>query len=112
MEYKVKGTMATICPTETGTTKAGKEWKKLIFTVTNNDGYEGREMLYAFEVFGAEKVENFAKYNKEGSEVEVKFDIRTNEYNGKYYTSLAAFRVDKLESTPQPIEEDSDQLPF
>jgi hypothetical protein len=127
MSYEVKGVLRKVLPIQSGTSKAsGKEWKKLSFVAVNNDGYEGREQLYCFEIFGAEKVDNFIKYNQEGSEVVVKFDIRTNEYNGNYYTSLAAFnvqsgeRVEQASHTanvkpkPQPIVDDVDDeiLPF
>ena len=119
MEYKVKGTLSKILAGEAGTTKAGKDWKKITFTLINNDGYEGREMLYSFEIFGTEKVDNFIKYNKEGSAVEVMFNIQVNEWKGKYYTSLQAWkvmageRVEQAAQTPQPIEdEESEILPF
>ena len=102
MSYEVKGKLKKVLPVQTGTPKAGGEdWKKVSFVVTNNEGYEGREQLFCFEIFGAEKVDNFNKYNKEGSEVLVKFEIRTNEYQGKYYTSLSAYRVDSGERVEQ-----------
>lgn len=119
MEYKVKGTIDKVLDVQTGITKAGKEWKKLTFTITNNEGYEGCEMLYSFEVFGAEKVENFEKYNKVGQNVEVNFNVQTNEWNDKFYTSLQAWkvmageRVEQSAETPQLVEEEgSDSLPF
>lgn len=112
---QVKGTIKTITEVQTGQTKDGSEWKKITFVVANNDGYNGEEQLYAFEIFGAEKVDNFLKYNNVGSIVDVDFNIRTNEYNGKYYTSLQAWKVYKENATqaPQPItEEVEDEDPF
>ena len=100
-EFKVKGHIKTIMPIETGTSKAGKEWSKLNFVVTNNEGYEGREQIYCFQIFGQERVDTFLKYNSEGIEVEVKFDIQTNEYNGKYFTNLSAFHVTQGERVEQ-----------
>jgi hypothetical protein len=102
MSYEVKGKLKKVLPVQTGTPKAGGEdWKKVSFVVANNEGYEGREQLFCFEIFGAEKVDNFNKFNKEGSEVSVKFEIRTNEYQGKYFTSLSAYRVDSGERVEQ-----------
>jgi single-stranded DNA-binding protein len=102
MSYEVKGKLKKVLPVQTGTPKAGGEdWKKVSFVVSNQGGYEGREQLFCFEIFGAEKVDNFNKFNKEGSEVLVKFEIRTNEYQGKYYTSLSAYRVDSGERVEQ-----------
>jgi hypothetical protein len=114
MENTVKGTLSKILAGEAGTSKDGKGWKKITFTVANNDGYEGREMLYAFEIFGTEKVDNFIKYNKEGSAVEVMFNIQVNEWQGKYYTSLQAWKVMSVERVEQATAtiEETDDLPF
>lgn len=128
MEYKEKGTIKTVLPVESGTSQSGKEWKKLNFVISNNGGYEGAEQIFAFEIFGGEKVDNFEKYNKVGQEVEVSFNIRVNEWKGKYYTSLQAWKVmsgERVEQgtyTPtQPVAQaqehvedidGSDSLPF
>ncbi len=120
MEYKVNGTLSKILPIESGTSKAGDEWQKVSFIVTNSDGYEGREQNYCFQIFGIEKVENFQKYNQEGATVEVKFNIRTNEWKGKYYTELQAYRVESSDyETPtkeqvavDSVDDGSDSLPF
>jgi len=125
MNETIKGTIKVILDVQSGTAKAtGNEWKKQNFVVSNNDGYEGREQIFCFEVFGAEKVENLTKYNNVGSEVEVSFNIKTNEYQGKYYTSLQAWKIQSMSSgnsTPEStnpaetfvaeVTDDSD-LPF
>lgn len=101
MEYEVKGTIKTILPVESGTSKAGKEWKKVNFILANNEGYEGREQIFCFQIFGGEKVDNFIKHNQEGESVKVKFNIRTNEFNNKYFTNLEAWRVESGEAVEQ-----------
>jgi len=111
---KAIGIIKTISDIQKGTSKAGKDWQKLTFTITNNEGYEGREQIFAFEVFGDEKVDNFTKYNKVGQNVEVSFNIQTNEWKGKYYTSLQAWKVFTVkEETATPTEApEIDTLPF
>ena len=111
MNETIKGTIKQLLEVQSGTSKAGKDWKKQTFIVSNNEGYEGKEQIFAFEMFGAEKVDNLSKYNKVGDKVEVSFNIQTDEYNGKYYTSLQAWKV--MSSTPQEIvAEVNDDLPF
>lgn len=112
MNETIKGTVKQLLEVQSGVAKSsGNEWKKQIFIVANNDGYEGKEQIFAFEIFGAEKVENLSKYNKVGDKVEVSFNIQTNEYNGKYYTSLQAWKV--MSATPAEIKaEPTDDLPF
>ena len=60
----------------------------------------------------------------QGDEVEVSFNVRGNEYNGKYYVNLQAWRLNKSsgESAPseqapsepdfEPVGDDDDDLPF
>jgi hypothetical protein len=114
-ELKLNGKIKTICDVQTGTSASG-EWKKVTFVIANNDGYEGREQIFAFEIFGAEKVEDFIKYNKVDREVEVSYNIRTSEYSGKYYTSLAAWKIfgaSAGETAAQPaVQVEESDLPF
>lgn len=115
-ELSIQGTLKEFLPLKSGESKNGGEWQSQDFIVSNNDGYEGAEQLFCFNVFGEDKIEKLKQYNKEGDQVTVKFNIRTNEYNGNYYTKLAAWRVEKAEgeATPQASstsEADSD-LPW
>ena len=121
-ELTITGKIKTLLAVESGTAKAtGNEWQKQNFIVSNNDGYEGKEQIFCFEVFGQEKVENLTKFNKVGDNVKVQFNIGTNEWKGKYFTSLSAWRIEKLETAPATppnapaevsTEVDSEPLPF
>ena len=104
-ELKITGTIKSIGETQSGTSKSGKDWKKLSFQVANNSGYEGKEAIFSFDLFGEEKVEKFLKYNKQGSEVDVKFNIECREWEGKYFTNLAAWSVFKADDG-KPTEAD------
>ena len=117
-DLKLTGNIKTVTDVTEGTGKDGKTWKKLTFVVSNNDGYEGAEAIFAFDVFGSEKVEEWLKYNKVGKAVEVSYNIRTNEWKGKYFTSLQAwktFGAGAAETvTPENtvVETVEDDLPF
>ena len=113
-ENVITGTIKSIGATQSGTSKAGKPWKKLSFQVTNNSGYEGKEALFSFDLFGEEKVEKFLKYNKQGSEVDVKFNIECREWEGKYFTNLSAWSVFKAEGEepPAPDPATEEDAPF
>ena len=124
MSFKVIGKISKVLGKQEGTSKAGKEWVKQSFVVSNNDGYEGKEVIYCFEIFGGEKVNKFNEFNKEGDTVDVNFSINTNEWEGKYYTTLSAYGVFKSKETtetPAPqfetvskdeLNEDDTDLPF
>ena len=102
----ITGTIKLIGETKTGTSKAGKAWSKLSFLIANNSGYEGKEAIFSFDLFGEDKVEKFLKYNKVGAEVDVKYNIECREWEGKYFTNLAAWSVFKAdaEATPEVAE--------
>jgi len=124
MSLEITGEIKKFLDVEKGIGKtSGKEWEKQNYIVSNNDGYEGKEQLFCFEVFGAENVEKLTKFNNVGDNVKVSFNIGTNEFNGKYYTSLKSWRVDKLDenATNPPIlatvtsdlnDSEPDDLPF
>ena len=90
--FKLKGKIEKFLDVESGTSKQGKEWSKQCYLLRTDNEYTP---TYCFEVFGVEKVENLTKYNKVGDLVDVTFSINVNEWNGKYYTSLSSFRIDK-----------------
>ena len=99
---------------ESGTSKAsGKAWKKLTFVGETQEQYNN---LYAFELFGEEKVDNFVKYNKVGDVVDVDFNVSTREWEGRYFTSLSAWKVFKANAeaaqVPSPADDPANDLPF
>lgn len=117
MSLEVTGKIEKYLDVQEGTTKGGEQWKKQSFLVRTDEKYNN---LYSFELFakgdGLDKIDNLLKYNKEGDVVKVSFNVSTNEYNGKYYTSLSAWRVDngkQSEGTASnTVAEVVDDLPF
>jgi hypothetical protein len=105
---KVTGKITKVLDTQKGTSAAGKDWQKLSFILETTEDYNN---LYCFDVFGDEKVEQFLKYNKD-----VNFNVQTNEYKGKYYTSLQSWKIFKAEAgeetASEVAQEEEDDLPF
>lgn len=124
MSLEVTGKLIKFLPLEEVESKSGTQWVKQQFIVQTEAQYNN---LYCFEVFGNEKVENLTKYQKEGDNVTVEFNVNTNEYKGKYYTSLSAWKISKVNSNgiqsphvpqdnnnfpPPAMSDDDDSLPF
>ena len=110
--FETSGKLEKFLPVESGTSKAGKEWKKQSFIVKTEDEYNN---TYCFEVFGDEKVEQFVKFNRVGQNVDVDFNVKTNEWKGKYFTSLSAWKIFKAEveeTAPEVAQNEEDDLPF
>jgi hypothetical protein len=113
MSLELSGTIKSISEVEQGTSKAGKDWKKQTFVISNNEGYNDSEQIFAFEVLGEEAVANLTKYNKVGDVVKVNFNIRTNEWKDKFYTSLNSWRIEKAENTQTAETKQAvEDLPF
>ena len=115
---KITCKITRVLPTLEGTSKDGKYWKKLSFVAETTEKYNN---LYCFDVFGEEKVDNFLKYNKVGQDVDVEFNIKTNEWKERFYTSLDAWKIFKADSTETPgadpvaspiAEEEDNDLPW
>lgn len=112
----VTGVITKILPIEQGVSKAsGKEWQKLSFILETDEQYNN---VYCFEVFGAEKVEDFTQRYNVGNTVKVEFNVNTNEWNGKYFTSLSMWLMEPVgqQSAPPndapPAGKEQDNLPF
>tara|TARA_Y100000401_G_scaffold69819_1_gene55966 strand:- start:3313 stop:3672 length:360 start_codon:yes stop_codon:yes gene_type:complete len=103
-DLSLKGEITKIAKLETGTSKAGKEWKKLGFVITTEGDYP--KDVY-FTVFGEEKTSNFMTYNRVGQIVEVFFNINAREFNNKWYTDLGAWKIvsEKITESTTPVTE-------
>ena len=127
MSLSVKGKISQILQVESGTSKAGKEWKKQSFVIDTGAQYNP---LVCFSLFGEEKISLLANLTG-GQEVEVAFNVSSREFNGKWYHNIDAWKIDAVGSQsggdmpPPPSEEpislntadlsaddDDDDLPF
>ena len=67
-------------------------FQKVEFVITTNDEKYPQDIKFDIT---QDKVDDFLKYNKVGKDVDVSFNIRGNEYKGKHYVSLNAWKVFK-----------------
>ena len=106
MSYKVEGTVVTIGETQS----------------FGNNGFCKREIV--LDIQGDSKYENVASFEvvkdkcaeldnvKVGSKIEIEFDLRGREYNGRYFTNLHAWRWSSLEDQNIPVPAGVDEVPF
>ena len=88
----ISGKIIAILPMQGGTSKSGNEWKKQDYILETHDQYPKK---VCFNLWG-EKVDQFAIQS--GEELTVSFDIESREFNGKWYTNINAWKVDRVES--------------
>lgn len=94
------GKIIAVLPPRGGISKSGNEWKVQEYVIEDHGQYP-RKMC--FDVFGAEKIEQF--HIQEGEELTVSFDVDAREYQGRWYNSIRAWKVDRVAAQtvqPQP----------
>lgn len=109
MSYTTKGKITSISEVKEHDNGA----KSLSYQLTSDEQYNN---LYSFDMYkGADHVEhidNFLKYNKVGDTVEVEWNVRRNEYQSKYYTSLPSWKCTKQTQETVAEQTQEDDLPF
>jgi hypothetical protein len=97
MSFKVSGKITSITDVKTLDNGA----KLLDFNIDTNEKYNN---IFSFNVYKsadyADQVEKFTTYNQVGDLVTVEFNVKTREWEGKYFTNLSCWRVDKINELP------------
>lgn len=112
MKYTVKGTIKEI-----GEKKELSNGATVLEYVVNHVSENGWETPFKMEMYNKperiEYLDNFLKYNKVGDSVEVEFDVKGREYEGKVYNSLSHWSCKKPDNQPiDGIPAEKDDLPF
>lgn len=89
------GKIIAVLPERSGTSKNGKDWKLAQYVLETQEQYPKRML---FEVFGDDKISQFAI--KEGEVVTVSFDVDAREYQGRWYNTIRAWKVNRGAQEP------------
>ena len=84
----ITGTITQSLPEQSGTSQAGKPWKKKEYILETIDTNFPKKVCFNF--FG-EKVDQFPL--EIGKQYTVSIDIESREYNGRWYTNVNAFKA-------------------
>ena len=113
MELKINGRVKLIMDLQSW----DSGFTKREFVITTNEQYPQDVKLECIK----DKT-NLLEGLAEGDEVEVSFNVRGNEYNGRYYVNLQAWKLQKQDdgmnqAAPpapdfEPVGDDDDDLPF
>lgn len=123
MALSVKGKIIHILDPQSGTSQAGKDWKKQEFVIETEEQFPRK---VCFTLFG-EKSELINQFSI-GDDVEVAFNLESREYNGRWFHNINAWKIDKLSNNtdqggippefdaanipPEPAEGEAGDLPF
>ena len=94
---EITGKIIQVLPEVGGISKAGNEWKKQEYVLETHDQYPKK---ICFQIFGADRIAQAAI--QAGEELIVSIDIDSREYQGRWYTSINAWKVERpVAAAPQ-----------
>ena len=100
---EVVGKIIQVLPEQGGVSKtSGKEWKLQAYVLETQEQYPKK---VHFEVFGEDRIK--ANPCQLDDVVTVSFDIESREFNGRWYTSIRAWKIQQgvvtSEVNPVPV---------
>ena len=86
---EILGKIIQVLPEQSGVSKtSGKEWKLQAYVLETQEQYPRK---VHFEVFGEDRIK--ANPCQLDDVVTVSFDIESREFNGRWYTSIRAWKI-------------------
>ena len=89
---EIIGKAIAALPVKSGVSqRTGEQWQSREYVIETQEQYQKR---ICFEVFGTDKLKEFNIRNNDL--IKVNFDITAREYNGKWYNSIRAWKVEHV----------------
>lgn len=86
------GKIIAILQPRSGVSKtSGNEWKAQEYVIENHDQYPKK---MCFDIFGAEKIEQFNI--QMGEELTVSFDIDARQWQDRWFNSIRAWKIERV----------------
>ncbi len=105
---EVTGKLVKILELETGTSKAGKEWKKQSILIDTGGDFNNEICVSAF----GDKLEQMLKLEV-GMEVSVLCNVYSREYNGRYFHNIDGyFFTNQSNKSSDKIQNGEEDMPF
>lgn len=93
---ELSGKVIAVLEPRGGISKSGNEWKVQEYVIETHDQYPRR---MCFDVFGADKIQQFNI--QIGEELNVSFDIDAREWQGRWFNSIRAWKVERVGAAMQ-----------
>ena len=99
---ELSGKVIAVLEPRGGVSKTGNAWKVQEYVIETHDQYP-RKM--GFDVFGEEKINQFNI--QLGEELTVSFDIDARDWQGRWFNSIRAWKVERVSAQPAPMPVDA-----
>lgn len=86
---EITGKIIMALPEQSGVSKAGNQWKKREYVLETLENYPKK---VHFDLFG-DRADQYPL--NVGDEIVLSFDINSREFNGRWYTSISGWKVEK-----------------
>jgi len=93
---EIKGKIIQVFDKVTGTSKTGNTWAKQEFLIEYGNSQYPKK--FVFHLWG-DKIDQYAL--QQGDDVQLSIDIDSREFNGRWYTDVRAWNVQKAGSSTQ-----------
>ena len=98
---ELSGKIIAVLPAREGVSRTGNPWKTQEYVLETHDQYP-RKMC--FDVFGEDKINQFNI--QVGEELTVSFDIDAREWQGRWFNSIRAWKVERAGAQqPAPAQD-------
>lgn len=106
---EIEGRIINVLDKQEGTSnRTGNHWASQEYVIETHDQYPRK---CCFRVFGEDRIN--AMNIQVGEEVRVSFDVDAREYNGRWYNTLTAWKVDRIDpAAVQPGIQPEPTAPF
>ena len=104
---ELSGKVIAVLEPRGGVSKTGNAWKVQEYVIETHDQYP-RKMC--FDVFGEDKINQFNI--QVGEELTVHFDIDAREWQGRWFNSIRAWKVDRARMPAGGPVPSADAVPF
>ena len=88
---ELQGKVIAVLQPREGVSKAGNNWKAQEYVIETEEQYPKK---MCFEIFGADRIQSMSPLLQVGNTVKVSFDIDAREWNGRYFNSIRAWKVE------------------
>ena len=95
---ELSGKVIAVLEPRGGVSKTGNPWNVQEYVIETHDQYP-RKMC--FDVFGEDKISQFNI--QAGEEITVSFDIDAREWQGRWFNSIRAWKVERAGAQPVPV---------
>lgn len=104
---EIVGKITQVLPTQEGVSKStGNPWKSQSYILETIEQYPRK---VCFEIFGEDRIKN--NPCNVDDVVTVSFDIESREFNGRWYTSIRAWRVQQGDTTANAAQPEAPGAP-